>query len=249
MTAVFVHGNPETAAVWRELEAALAARAMTDVVTLSPPGFGAPVPDDFAATQEAYRDWLVAELESFGEPVDLVGHDWGAGHVLGALAVRADLARTWATDCVALTHPDYVWHDAAQLWQTPGTGEETVAAMFAGSVDERAVGWASLGMSESVARDIATEQDEAMGACVLTLYRSAVQPAMADLGAALRHTALPPGLVINATDDHYAGSQQMVRETTEALGAELCTLDGLGHWWMFAGAEAAAEALLAHWSR
>ena len=30
---------------------------------LSPPGFGAPLPDGFAATYLAYRDWLEAELE------------------------------------------------------------------------------------------------------------------------------------------------------------------------------------------
>lgn len=248
MTAVLVHGNPETAAVWRVLIEALGARGVTDVATVSPPGFGAPVPDGFDASRESYRDWLIAELERFEGPVDLVGHDWGAGHVLGALAVRPDLAHTWATDCVALTHPDYVWHDAAQLWQTPEVGEETVAAMFGGSLDDRAATWASLGMREDVARDIAAMQDDVMGACVLRLYRSAAQPAMAELGAALRDIQLPPGLVINATEDHYAGTQEMVAETAAAYGADTVTLPDLGHWWMFDGADAVADALVAHWA-
>ena len=39
MPVVFVHGVPETAAIWSELIAAL---SRTDVITLSPPGFGAP---------------------------------------------------------------------------------------------------------------------------------------------------------------------------------------------------------------
>ena len=60
MPAVFVHGVPETTAIWRQLLTHLSRR---DVVTLSPPGFGAPVPDGFAATADAYFDWLVGELE------------------------------------------------------------------------------------------------------------------------------------------------------------------------------------------
>jgi pimeloyl-ACP methyl ester carboxylesterase len=47
MGVVLVHGNPETAAVWEPLRAAL---GRDDVVCLSPPGFGAPVPDGWEAT-------------------------------------------------------------------------------------------------------------------------------------------------------------------------------------------------------
>ena len=47
MPKVFVHGNPETAAIWDDLVGELAARGVSDVVRLSPPGFGAPVPDVF----------------------------------------------------------------------------------------------------------------------------------------------------------------------------------------------------------
>jgi pimeloyl-ACP methyl ester carboxylesterase len=36
----------------------------------------------------AYRDWLIARLEAFRHPVDLVGHDWGGGHVLNVAMAR-----------------------------------------------------------------------------------------------------------------------------------------------------------------
>ena len=42
MTLVLVHGNPETAAIWDDLREQL---GRDDVIALSPPGFGAPVPD------------------------------------------------------------------------------------------------------------------------------------------------------------------------------------------------------------
>ena len=53
---VLVHGNPETAAIWDPLRAEL---GRDDVVALSPPGFGAPVPDGFGATSDDYLAWLV----------------------------------------------------------------------------------------------------------------------------------------------------------------------------------------------
>jgi pimeloyl-ACP methyl ester carboxylesterase len=61
VTVVVVHGVPETDAVWQPLRNAL---GRDDVVTLSPPGFGAPVPEGFGATVTEYRDWLVGERAS-----------------------------------------------------------------------------------------------------------------------------------------------------------------------------------------
>ena len=73
MTKVFVHGNPEVAAIWSPLVEHLALREVEDVVLLSPPGFGAPVAADWRATMSAYVDWLGTEVEAIGGPVDLVG--------------------------------------------------------------------------------------------------------------------------------------------------------------------------------
>ena len=101
-----------------------------DVVALSPPGFGAPVADGFGATSDDYLAWLVAELEALDGPIDLVGHDWGGGHVQRLAATRPDLIRSWVTDIAGAADPEYVWHDMAQVWQTPGDGEAFVEAMM-----------------------------------------------------------------------------------------------------------------------
>lgn len=248
MTVVLVHGNPETADVWGPLVDRLGGR---EVVRLSPPGFGAPVPDGFDATMDGYRDWLVAELESLTGstgPVDLVGHDWGGGHALNAVLVRPDLVRTWASDIVGVFDEDYVWHDLAQTWQTEGAGEESVAKLVGAPTDVQAARLARHGMSEAVAGKVAAGIDEAMGRCILTLYRSAAQPVVARRGADLERAAVRPGLSLLATEDHMVGTEPQRRRAAERAGARTDVLQGLGHWWMTQDPEHGAEVLTRFWN-
>ena len=248
MPKVFVHGNPETSAIWSVLFDELKAKGLEDIEVLSPPGFGATVPKAFEATQTGYRNWLIQQLEQLGGNVDLVGHDWGAGHVYGVLAERPDLIRSWAADIAGCIHPDYIWHDAALTWQTPGVGEEAIAAMLGGPADERIAMFMSLAMPEDVAGALAAGQNNMMGECALCLYRSAAQPAMANLGERLKTTVRRPGLVLIASEDPYTGTPEMCAAVATDLGADTFTLEGLGHWWMFDGAKGAADALITHWN-
>ena len=245
MTLVFVHGNPETAAIWGPL---LEELGRDDVILLSPPGFGAPVPEGFGCTHLEYRDWLADELGRLDGPVDLVGHDWGGGHVLNLVLHRPELVRSWVSDVVGLFDPDYVWHDLAQVWATPGAGEELIEAMLGGTVAERAERNEGLGMPAAVAAEVAAGQDEAMGRSVLALYRSAVQPVLVDAGKHLDVAAQRPGLAILATDDHFVGTEEMRRRTAARAGARVEVLEGLGHWWMLQDPARAAAALSRFWA-
>jgi pimeloyl-ACP methyl ester carboxylesterase len=243
MTVVLVHGNPETDAVWGPLVAEL---RRDDVVRLSPPGWGAPVPDGWGATVEEYRRWLVGELEAIGEPVDLVGHDWGGGHVVNVAMTRPDLLRSWCSDVLGIYEPGYVWHDLAQVWQTPGAGEQAVAAMLV-DLKEPGGGLAAYGMRPDVAAQMAQDYDEAMGRCILALYRDAAQPALARLGENLPAAAARPGLSVLATDDHFVGTEELRRRAAARAGARTAVLDGLGHWWMVQDPARGAAALTAFW--
>ena len=85
-----------------------------------------------------------------------------------------------------------------------------------------------------------------MGACILALYRSAVPPAMAELGERLRAAPRLPALIIIAEEDDYVPAD-LAAETAEALGADVLRLAGHGHWWMFSAPQPAAEALIGFW--
>lgn len=247
MTAVFVHGNPESDAIWGPLVDSLAGLGVSDVVRLSPPGFGAPTPAGWDATPVSYVTWLADELGKIDGPIDLVGHDWGAGHVFGLLAAETGLLRSWAADCAGLLHPDYVWHDMAQVWQTPEAGEEAIAAMVGLSVEERAGMFTGLGMSSDIATSLAEASNEEMGRCVLALYRAAAQPALVELGERVVAAERPAGLVIDATDDAYVSSAMGV-EMAGRLHAKHLKLDGNGHWWMIEDPGAAAAGLAQFWA-
>ncbi|MBU3689269.1 MAG: alpha/beta hydrolase [Acidimicrobiales bacterium mtb01] len=246
-SVVLVHGNPETSAIWTPLVEALSARGASDVIRLTPPGFGSRCPEGWSASQVDYRSWLVAEIESIGRPVHIVGHDWGAGHVYGAISVRPELFASWAADCGGLIHPDYEWHDAAQGWQTPDVGEEMVAGLVSLPVADKTAAFAALGMTESIAAEVASWVDDTMGRCILALYRSAAQPAMRELGDRLASRPPGRGAVIVPTADPYPGTPAMAREVASRLGATTIELADRGHWWMIEAPEAAAAALVAFW--
>jgi pimeloyl-ACP methyl ester carboxylesterase len=245
MTVVFVHGNPETTAVWDALIQALDRK---DTTCISPPGFGAPAPEGWGATREDYRDWLIEVLEGFGTPVDLVGHDWGAGHVAEVAMSRPDLLRSWCIDVAGVFHPDYVWHDFAQTWQTPGEGEVAIADLVNASKEDRTAFLASLMPSPDVAERLADAFNATTGRCILALYRSAAQPAMAKAGERLPEAAQRPGLVVIPTEDPYVGTEKMARASAERAGADVAVLDGLGHWWMVEDPQRGAGVLTRFWS-
>src|SRR5215468_9856091 len=122
MPVVLVHGVPDTERVWGGVASRLQRK---DVVRLSLPGFGCARPNGFSATKEAYVDWLLGELAALAGPIDVVGHDWGALLVVRVVSLRPNAVRTWAAGGAPLDR-EYVWHQAAQAWQTPGVGEKVM---------------------------------------------------------------------------------------------------------------------------
>jgi pimeloyl-ACP methyl ester carboxylesterase len=238
---VFVHGVPETAALWDKM------RALIDVpsVALSLPGFGCPRPAGFGATKDEYADWLAGELRGIGEPVDLVGHDWGAGLTYRIATAHGDLVRSWAADVANILHPDYEWHDFAKIWQTPGAGEEFFANQNAAAPEERAGIFESFGVPHDDAMALAAASDETMASCILDLYRSALPNPHADWKDHWGPTK-GAGLVIHPTNDPF-GDAARSAEVASMLGAGHATLEA-GHWWAVQAPEPAVALLRAFWA-
>jgi pimeloyl-ACP methyl ester carboxylesterase len=198
------------------------------------------VPSGFDATKEAYVDWLVREIETVGEPVDLVGHDWGSILVQRVVSIRPDLIRTWAAGAGTVDR-EYVWHDLAQMWQTPEVGEQIMEAMSGDALVDA--------LAEQVGREhaavVASSVDDTMKDCILRLYRSAAG------GFAEWHDAVDaidrPGLVLWGADDPYV-TPNFGERLAERTGARLEMFADSGHWWPVTKPREVAVALESLWA-
>jgi pimeloyl-ACP methyl ester carboxylesterase len=232
---VFLHGVPETAALWDKVRAEFD----EETVALMLPGFGCERPPGFGATKDDYAAWLVSELEKFDEPVDLVGHDWGALLTYRIATTRADLLRSWTADVANGVHPDAKWHQYARIWQTPGEGEAYFKAIHETPIETMAEAYEGFHLNHADALTLAGWSDDTMATCILDLYRSATPNVYASWGEQFAPTSTP-GLILFAEVDSF-GNEAMSHDVAQTFGAREATLPGVGHWWALeAPAEAAA---------
>ena len=236
-----MHGVPETASIWRKVQAAVDQES----VALSLPGFGCPIPQGFGGTKDDYAAWLLDELALIDGPVDLVGHDWGAGLTYRVATAHGDRIRSWVADIGNIAHPEYEWHDFAKLWQAPGEGEAFVEAQNAMSAEERAPLFEGMGVPHDDALEMASASDATMGRCILSLYRSAVPNPHHHWGPWTPTAA--PGLVLHPSDDPF-GDEAMAAEVATSLGARFEVLEGVGHFWPYQAPDQAADVLQSFWA-
>ena len=242
MPAVLVHGVPDTAAMWDPLRAHL---DRDDIITVDLPGFATPVPDGFGATKEEYADWLTEQVRAVGEPVDLVGHDWGCILVQRVASTHPELIRTLACGSGPADRA-YEWHAMAQLWQTPGAGEEVVNGMLGLAPADLAAGLTAGGAPADLAAHQAEHLDQQMAECILALYRSAVTVGD-EWENAVTDMPRRPALVFWGADDPYVTPEFGVRLAARIDG-ELIVYDECSHWWPWERARESATALEQLWS-
>ncbi|WP_305788327.1 alpha/beta fold hydrolase [Symbioplanes lichenis] len=246
MTTVFVHGVPETPALWDAVRRLLPGES----VALRLPGFGSARPADLTG-KDAYAAWLAAELEKIGGDIDLVGHDWG-GHLTMRVvsAFPGVRVRSWVSDVAYGWHPDYRWHPVATMWQQSPQGEQSLAGIRAGTPGTFGELLGPRGLTAEVGADLDAAHDETMDAAILALYRSAWPNFHADWKTGRIDV---PGLILVPTGDVMDGVDPAEvltqnEEVARTTGARLETLDGLGHYWMLQDPERAAEVLRTFWS-
>ena len=242
MPAVFVHGVPATAQSWDRVVAAL---DRTDTVTLALPGFGNAPPSGWTATKEEYASWLEEQVASFGGPVDLVGHDWGALLVQRVASVRPDLIRTLACGSGPLDRA-YAWHPMAQAWQTPQVGEQIMDGMLGLATADLAAALVAGGAPADLGTRQAERIDRTMADSILALYRSAVTVSdeWQDTLDAMPHR---PAVVFHGADDPFL-TTDIAERMARRLDAELVVYPDCGHWWPWERATETAETLTRLWA-
>jgi pimeloyl-ACP methyl ester carboxylesterase len=233
--AVLVHGVPDTSELWDPI---LGELARDDIVALRLPGFGAPVPAGFDCTKERYVAWVGDRVRELGEPVDLVGHDWGSLLTQRVATTQPELVRTYTLADGAVCGP-LNWHGLAKQWATPEVGEQVMELMTPETVR---TALAEQGHPDPTG--CAARLDDTMKQSILRLYRSATEIG-ADWDPGTKGGARP-GLILWGRDDQFAKPKRG-EEAAAAAHARMRVLDG-GHWAIFQHAAETARALEAHWA-
>lgn len=247
MTAkLFLHGVPDSPAIWQPLLAALDL-GDTPVAVPALPGFTAPLPAGFPATKEAYADWAVGQAEAlFAKhgPIDIVGHDWGALIAQRAAVLRPDLFRSWAVSN-AVIDPDYRGHRLARIWNTPILGELFMALSKPAKLAE---GLAAQGVPADIAEEEAAQWAlKGKRRAILKLYRSAK-------GLSFEHdwardiAKLPAnGMLVWGEGDPYV-ELSVAQRFSSRTGTPLTVIEGAGHWAIAGRPDAVAAALHSFWN-
>ena len=220
MPAVLVHGVPDTSRLWDRVRQHL---KRTDVIALKLPGFDSPVPDGFSATKEEYVEWLIGQIAALGEPVDLVGHDFGCILTSRVAALRPDLVRTW-TGVSGPIDPEYEAHPNAKAWETPGVGEAVMAQLQPDAVIGQLVG---SGVPREDAESSVRFFDDTMKDCILKLYRSAK-----DVGTEWRpdlKNITCPSLIVWGYEDAFL-PHRFADRLGEATASEAVVKFRANHW-------------------
>ncbi|MDT7847495.1 alpha/beta fold hydrolase [Streptomyces justiciae] len=237
MPAILIHGVPDTHRVWDGVRQHL---SRTDVEAWDLPGFGAARPEGFGSSKDEYVQWLIARLEGIGEPVDLVGHDWGCILTARVASLRPDLIRTWAGGNGPVSAA-YVWHPLAKIWQDADQGDAFMAGLDVPSLVELV---RSFDVAEEAARETARHLDDEMKDSILKLYRSALtvgaewEPDLAKVTA--------PGLVFWGKLDP-ACQVEFADRLGAAINARVLHLD-CNHWTVLERPAEVAAALEEHWA-
>jgi pimeloyl-ACP methyl ester carboxylesterase len=245
VTAVFVHGFPETSRIWDSL------RRILDQESIAPalPGFGTPRPAGFTATKDAYVEWLADALNGIEQPIDLVGHDVGALISLRVATAFDVPLRSFVVDVAPIFHPKFDWPERVRRLQTPGAGEDLLKATREADPehpDSTAARLANAGVPIDEAKAMGAAHDEAMSRGILDFYRSAVPNVGADWWKDVKAPSRARGLVLLLPDPPE--EEEMSLEVAHRLGAQTARLDDLNHCWMAEAPEVVAPVLQRFWS-
>lgn len=243
---LFIHGVPDTPAVWAPLIAALNGISPEHIHTPALPGFTAPPPQGFVPDKEAYTDWLIRHIRTLHEnhgPIDIVGHDWGALLTLRAASLHPELIHSW-TVSGAVIHPAYRGHITARRWSTPLLGELVMMLTSPALIRKELI---KEGLPKEIAAEEASHWNKPKRQCILGLYRSAKGLRFTgDWVSDLRN--LPAkGLVLWGAGDPYVEAHYG-ESFAKAQNVPFYVEDTSGHWMIAQTPAFAARYLNALWA-
>lgn len=238
---LFLHGNPDSADVWRGVIADM--KGSFRCLAPDLPGFGrSQALADFDASAEGLAQWVDDLISAIGitEPLNLVVHDFGGPFGLTWAVQHPSKVRSIAI-MNTVFHGDYRWHFWGRVWRKPILGELAmlITNRFAMRMEMRR-GSATL-TNEQIDETYAL-MSPAMQRTVLKLYRATDPEKLGDWERRLLAlTAQVPTIVLWGDQDPYIGSR-----FADRFGArKVRHFKEWGHWMQMESPHQVAQELLA----
>jgi pimeloyl-ACP methyl ester carboxylesterase len=180
---LLLHGVPETSSMWRAVQPALADGRR--VLAPDLPGLGGSAYDGpFDMPAVAAQVIALLESELPGEPVDVVGHDWGGVVAMQLAGTRPDLVRRLVVANAPRGGVDPLRAAHVPLFSLPAVPELLFRFGGARLVDLMlGLAWKSAARLEPDVRAeyVAAYTDPQQVSAMLGYYRAAVRPRLAQL--------------------------------------------------------------------
>lgn len=223
---VFIHGNPDSSAMWRPVMSRLADRARCIAPNL--PGFnGTPAPEGFDFSLDHMASFVDDALAQAGVQgaVTLVVHDFGGPYGLAwAHKHPHRVARLVLQN--TLFFSDYRWHAWARVWRTPILGELSMLVMNQ-FMFGRELRRGSPRLSDQHIRETYANLTPQTRKTVLALYRATTPSKMAGVeGEVFALMSQRPTLVLWGEKDPYIAARYAHRFPTDRIR----TFPQAGHW-------------------
>ncbi|MDE5414499.1 alpha/beta fold hydrolase [Alkalihalobacterium chitinilyticum] len=226
---LLIHGVPESSMLWKDIIPAIVSEGYR---TIAPdlPGFGQSERFNETSSWERYEQFVTDFLNELQlEQVHIVLHDWG-----GLIGLRWASSNTERVNSLIITDttftPDYTWHKAAQIWQTPGKGEELIKQMsnkglwFAGMKKEVP------GVGEDVLEDFFQifSSDNTRSA-ILELYRSGDMKKVIPYQGKLKQINKPVTIIWGEKDPYVSTDYAYKLRDQEFPHAKVHIIPDAGH--------------------
>jgi pimeloyl-ACP methyl ester carboxylesterase len=167
---LFVHGIPDTSALWTQTIDALSDAYCC--VTIDLPGFGDSnvVGHHFDWSFEHRAGFLVAVLDAVSAPeAVVVAHDAGGTFAIPLVATAPERAAA-ALFCTTSMHPDFQWHPFAELCRTPVVGEQVIASYDAQTFAQGVRAFSGPLMTDELIAEVFARVDDTMRSAILDFY-------------------------------------------------------------------------------
>jgi pimeloyl-ACP methyl ester carboxylesterase len=227
---VFVHGNPTHSEDWLPFLERMTGPALA----FDLPGWGRserPSPSEFDYSMDGLARFVGRFLQRMAvSEYSLVTHDWGAVALIDAQREPGRVRRQVIVNTVPLL-PGYRWHRIARIWRTRGLGELSHRLWSRRTLD--------LGLRESrgdwsrhapaFVDYVWDHLDAGTFRAIVTLYRSADPPKLAEAGARLGDIAAP-ALVVWGMRDRYIPARFGAAYAARLPNCTLVEVPEAGHW-------------------